>query len=68
MTKNLYEYKVKVYTFRDVCKIEVCLNEIAADGWRLIAVENCQNPYGEHRYYFERLKEGDKNETQKTKI
>ena len=51
---QLYEYRVEVITARDPKRIARLVNAIALDGWRLVTVENCQNPYGEHRYVFER--------------
>jgi hypothetical protein len=51
---HLYEYKVVIITVRDPEQIAKRINAVTADGWRLVTVENCQNPYGEHRYFFER--------------
>ena len=54
MPPPLYEYRVIIITARDPEQIAKRINAVALDGWRLVAVENCQNPWGEHRHYFER--------------
>ena len=50
----MYEYKVISWGRHDTTDIAAWINTEAARGWRLVAVVNMHNAYGEQRYFFER--------------